>query len=249
MNDFVTGNGLGRPGRPTGRGEPLKGVERWTRAMPRRTELLASPVSAPDLTGPISFLNWPVARTPGRGRKGHRALRHAHLEIDLVPGTEYSSRVPIVHAIEEAFREAEVQELGDLLTLTAGALLGFSAAGYQEVDHWEVRPGGWLSLHHTPRRPHAGSVNAFLEAMRLREWASVRNAREFAARLRGSSGRSLEFVLRRIHRERRHSLTVDLFGSLNERDVRGLVAALGRHLPLLHASVTAVRHDEPRRST
>lgn len=215
--------------------------------MPRKRAPPSSAVSAPDLVGPVSILNWPVASGTGRRRRHPGPARHVHLEVDLVPGTELSSNLPILRQIEDAFREAEVHEMGGLITLAGGALHAFSAVGYPHVDHWEIRPGGWLPLHHLPRGPQAVQAGALLQAMRLKEWESAQDGKEFAARLSGIDGRRLEFQLRRVHRERRHSLSVDLFGSITPRNVQEVVGALARHLPVLHSGVTAVLHDAPRR--
>ena len=214
--------------------------------MPRKAGSEPPAISAPDLTGPVSILNWPVASGGKSRRRRPGPIRHAHLEVDLVPGTEIASSLPILRQLEDALREAEVHEMGSLVVLAGGALHGFSSAGYQYVDHWEVRPGGWLPLHHLPRSPQAVGVGALLQAMRLKEWKTAEGAREFAARLRGGDGRRLEFVLRRIHRERRHSLSIDLHGSFPPQHLHDVVAALGRHLPVLHSNVTSVLHAADR---
>ncbi|HUI38243.1 MAG TPA: hypothetical protein VLY85_01275, partial [Thermoplasmata archaeon] len=136
---------------------------------------------------------------------------------------------------------------GDLLTLTARTLHGFSAAGYRDILHWEVRPGGWLPLHALRRAPSRATVGRLLASLELKEWANVRGARAFAARMRGPGDRQLEFLLRWKHRERRHSLSLDLYGSLTREHVHAVIAALGRHLPILRSEVTAVRHGGRRR--
>ncbi|MGI0131917.1 MAG: hypothetical protein ACREDK_02290 [Thermoplasmata archaeon] len=210
--------------------------------MARRVAPPRPAVSAPDLIGPVSILNWPVAASAPRHHAKLGPLRHVHLEVDLTPGSERTSNLPVLREIEDALREAEVQELGSLISLTGGALHGFAAAGYRQVDHWEIRPGGWLPLHHLPKGPQAVGVGLLLEAMKLRNWDKVEKAREFAGRLSGPGGRRLEFILRRVHRERRHSLSIDLFEPGTVEHVREVVAALSRHLPVLHSSVTSQLH-------
>ena len=152
---------------------------------------------------------------------------------------ERGSHLPLLRELQDALREAEVTEAGDLLTLAAGALAAFAQAGYDRVDHWEVRPGGWLPLHRVPKSPSAGSVGHLLAAMRFDEWASVRDAQEFAARLSARTPARLEFALRRVHRERRHSLTDELSGRFAPPPVETVVGLLTRNLPVLYAAASA----------
>jgi hypothetical protein len=188
----------------------------------------------------VSITQW-VGGSPGPGRRRRReSLRHVRLEIDLERATRSASRIPGVGVIETALREREVVEPGDLPGLIDGILRGCSAVGYRDVLHWETRPGGWLPLHHLPPAPEATGIGALREAVEIRGGPTLASARAFAARLRGPTDRSLEFVVRRVHRERRHSLTIDLHGTLEREEVHALVAALARHLPPLHAEVAAM---------
>lgn len=209
--------------------------------MARRKAPAPLRLSAPDLTGPVSLLDWPLTRPSGRTRRRPRAMEHVHLEVDLLPGMERTSRIPGLHQLEEALREAEVTEEGDLLWLVGGALEAFASVGFRRVDHWEVRPGGWLPLRRVPIGPQVEPVRQFLDALRLDDWKSMAGARELAARLSSPRGDRLELVARRVHRERQHSLTLDLHGVFGREDVHGLVAALHRRLPVLRSQVTAFR--------
>ncbi len=213
--------------------------------MTRRQAPATPPLSAPDLTGPVSFLTWPLVGA-GRGtRPSHRSMEHVHVEVDLVPGTERTTRIPGLRAIEEALREAEVIEEGDLLTLVAGVLEACSAAGWRRVEHWEVRPGGWLPLRHVPGGPQVEPVRQFLDALRMSEWKAMAGARELAARVADPHGNRLEFAVRRTHRERQHALSIDLYGTILRDSVHDLTAQLHRHLPVLHAEVTSFRPSAP----
>ncbi len=209
--------------------------------MPKRRAPVTPALSAPDLTGPVSFLAWPLAQAGHAARPGHRPMEHVHIEVDLLPVMERTTRIPGLRAIEEALREAEVIESGDLLTLTAGALEAFASTGWRRVDHWEVRPGGWLPLRHAPRGPQIEPVRQFLDALRMSEWKAVADARELAARLADPHGNRLEVVVRRAHRERQHALSIDLHGSILRDAVHDLTAALHRRLPVLRAEVTSYR--------
>lgn len=206
------------------------------RKAPRRPAL-----SAPDLVGPVSILNWPLTQGGGSPRHRRRLLEHAHLEVDLVPAIERSVSVPILHQIEIALREAQIVEEGDLLSISAGALHAFSSVGFRRVDHWEVRPGGWLPLRGGPKGPQVRPVAQFLAAMQFDQWNRVRGARELAIRLSGPRGLRAELIVRRIHRERHHTLSIDVTGLFRAPELESLSAALRRHLPVLRSVVTAFR--------
>jgi hypothetical protein len=205
---------------------------------PKRTE---PALSAPDLIGPVSILDWPLLQGGEVRRHARRILEHAHLEVDLVPAMERNVGVPILRQIELALREAQVVEEGDLLSLTAGALHAFSAAGYRRVDHWEVRPGGWLPLRGGPRGPQVRPVNQFLAAMQFDQWTLVRGARELAIRLSSPRGLRAELIVRRVHRERHHTLSIDVTGLFRKSHLEELSASLRRHLRVVRCVVTAFR--------
>lgn len=161
--------------------------------------------------------------------------------MDLLPATERTSSLFGLHQLEELLREAEIVEEGSLLALAAGALAGFAAAGFARVDHWEVRPGGWLPLHRVPRGPQVEPVRQFLDALRTTEWQPMSSARELAGRLSNAAGDRLEFVVRRLHRERQHTLSVVLQGRVRAADVESIAAAVKDRLPLLRARVPYFR--------
>ncbi|MGI0151976.1 MAG: hypothetical protein ACREC5_08585, partial [Thermoplasmata archaeon] len=79
--------------------------------------LPASGLSAPDLTGPVSILNWPVAGPRANRRHRSRPCTHVHLEVDLRP-ERIDATGGAVRRIEKALREREVVEGEDLLRLT-----------------------------------------------------------------------------------------------------------------------------------
>ncbi|MGI0052898.1 MAG: hypothetical protein ACRECR_01375, partial [Thermoplasmata archaeon] len=174
------------------------------------------PTSAPDLIGPVSILNQPVV-AGGRGRRKRALpLRHVHLEIDLAREARRPTRIPILRQVEQALGECLVEEAEDLLVLSEGVLRGCSAAGFGVVERWSPRPavteGPKGALPLDPRE--GTTVHAFLGTMSEAVRSQLQGARGFTAALRASDGRRLAFVLRRIHRERRHALSLDLSGPL-----------------------------------
>jgi hypothetical protein len=193
--------------------------------------------SAPDLIGPVSILNWPVASGPGTRHRRPRPFTHVRLEVDLVPGMERESRLPILRQIEEALNESEIVEEGDLLRLVAGLLHSVAVAGYRRVDHWEVRPGGWLSFAPTPRGPQVEPVGQLVRALQLDQWKPVAGAKEFAGRLSSTHGIRLAFVLRRVHRARRHSISIELTGVFRKREVDALLDAIRSRMPVMRAEL------------
>jgi hypothetical protein len=159
---------------------------------------------------------------------------------------ERTTSIPLLSQLEEALRESEVTERGDLLRLTASLLKACSAAGFRRVDHWEIRPGGWLPLRPLPRGPQVEPVAQFVASLGLDQWKAFANAREFACRLSGTHGNRVALVLRRVHRERTHTISVDLAGFFAGELVERLVDALHRQLPVLRAKVTAFLPAERR---
>lgn len=198
--------------------------------------------SAPDLTGPVSFLNWPVAGPRGVRRHRQRPYTHAHLEIDLKPESLAAGASPVVRRIEKALREREVEESADLLKLTGAVLHGFSAVGFLRVFHWEAEPGGWLPLPNGGRAGSETPLGQFLRALDSPAWKEVAHARSFSLRLGARGNLHADIVIRREHRERRHSLSLDLRGLFPESTVHDVVGALHERVPLQKATVTVVAY-------
>jgi hypothetical protein len=199
-------------------------------------------VSAPDLTGPVSILNWPVSGPGGRRAQKPRALAHVHLEIDLRHERYDEPALPILRQFEQLFRERSVVEQADLLRLAAGALHAFSACGFNRVDHWEMTPGGWLALPEPTHRTLAEPVGHLLRALSSDAWRPYARGREFAVRLSGPTRIQADLVVRRVHRERGHSITVDLRGTFSGRDLDRLARALRERVPVLRSRVVAVQY-------
>jgi hypothetical protein len=117
-------------------------------------------------------------------------------------------------------------------------LHAFSVRGFSRVDHWEIDPGGWLPLPEPTHASLAEPVGHLIRALQSVVWRRLSSAREFSVRLSGHPRIRADLVVRRVHRERGHSVTVDLRGWVAERELQGLVRALRERLPVLRASVS-----------
>jgi hypothetical protein len=193
--------------------------------------------SAPDLVGPTSFLDWPVQGARRTRVQRRRTFAHVRLEVDLQPELERAPALRVFERLESLLREREIVEGEDLLRLTARVLHGFASVGFSRVDHWEVEPGGWLPL---PEPTHARleePLGHLVRALADKHWQGLTARRSFSVRLSGKPPFRADLTVRRLHRERRHTLTIDLHGRFTERDVRGVLAALGRQVPVLRGSV------------
>ena len=184
------------------------------------------------------LVRWSPDLAPSGRAPRARTFHHLHLEIDLEPDVVRDVRLPVFRQLEALIRERQVVEIGDLLRLTGAALEAMTAVGFSRVDHWEVEPGGWLPL---PEPTHPGiiePVGHMLRALRDDRWKHLEGARAFAVRLSGKPKFRVDLVLRRVHRERTHSASVDLRGSVATADPGRVVHALHDRLPVLRAQVT-----------
>ena len=204
-------------------------------------------ISAPDLIGPVSLLNWPLASPSGRRPRRVHRFEWVRAEVTLIPGMERESPLPVVRQLQDLLHEAEIIEEGDLLTLTAALLHACAAVGFRRVDHWELRPGGWLPVRARPHGPQIEPVSEFIGALQQDQWKAVAGARELAGRLSGPAGARLSFTLRRVHRERAPTVTLELSGAFTSVGVERLIAAVRRRLPVLRAAVTEYRPLPTRR--
>lgn len=200
------------------------------------------PSSAPDLTGPTSFLDWPTSLSGEHRPRRPRPFGHVHLEIDLRHERLDEPDVPLLRQFERLLREREVVGPADLLRLSAAAVHAFSGRGFSRVDHWEVQPGGWLPLPEPTHVRLAEPVGHLVRALASPQWHPFATAREFSVRLSGHPKIRADLSVRRVHRERGHAVTVDLRGWISPRDLDGIVRALRERLPVLRAVVTSVEY-------
>ncbi len=160
------------------------------------------------------------------------------VELDLPHELLRPSSVPVVRQIETWLREQEVEEEGSLLVRVGELLHELGGQGYARVDHWEVDPGGWLPL---PEASHAGRfepVAHLVRALKSPAWSPLSSARSFAVRLTSEDGRRADARVLHRHREREHSVTVDLWGPPPEAELRRTVAALRQRLAPLRVRLS-----------
>ncbi len=203
------------------------------------------PVSAPDLTGPTSILDWPIAAAGPSRRRRPPPFGLVRLEIDLRHERLEEPRVPVLRQFERFLREREVVGPADLLRLSAAALHAFASRGFSRVDHWELEPGGWLPLPEATHASLAEPVGHLLRALASPAWSRSADAREFSVRLSGHPKIRADLAVRRVHRERGHSVTVDLRGTITMSELEGLVRALRERLPVLRSAVTGFEYRRP----
>ncbi len=150
------------------------------------------------------------------------------LELDLPHELLKPSSVPLLRQVESWLREQEVEEQGSLLVRAGELLDELGAEGYDRVDHWEVDPGGWLPL---PEAEHAGRIEPvghLVKALRNPAWGVFARARAFSVRLSGDDGRRVDARVLRLHREREHSICLDLWGPTSTAELRRLAGRLRR---------------------
>lgn len=194
-------------------------------------------MSAPDLTGPVSILNWPVAGPPSGRRRRPRLFTHVHLEVDLRPELPAAAG-GIVRRVEKLLGEREVVEARDLLRLSARVLHAFSAVGFVRIYHWEAKPGGWLPLPGGSAEGPAEPLGHLLRALDSDAWATLRGARSLALRLGAVGNLRADVEIRRRHRERQHTLSIDLRGRFPGTTVEDLFGALRSRTQVRASRVT-----------
>ncbi|MGA9839836.1 MAG: hypothetical protein WBF81_02830 [Thermoplasmata archaeon] len=185
----------------------------------------------------MSILDWPLAAA-GRGRRRRsRPYSHVRLDLDLRHEQYREPTIPVLRQVERLLRERSVVEQGNLLRLSAAALHAFSVRGFARVDHWEIEPGGWLALPEPTHKSIAEPVSHLVRALEGAEWRRFASAREFSVRISGHPKVRADLVVRRVHRERGHAMTIDLWGLITDADLNPLLRALRARLPILRASV------------
>ncbi len=190
------------------------------------------PLSAPDLVGPTSILNQPVSGPRGPRRRRARPYRHVRLGVTLEDGKLDTSTAPVLRRFESVLREREVVEGNDLWAIAARCLHAFAAAGYQFVDRWSAEPGGELELPGRHRGRRVEPVGHLLRAVQSPEWAGFAGAKVFSVHLTGSKAAVADVEVRRVHRERRHAIRIDLNGLITPAQVERLAGAVRERLPV-----------------
>ncbi|MEM0129433.1 MAG: hypothetical protein QXG65_04660 [Thermoplasmata archaeon] len=197
-------------------------------------------LSAPDLTGPVSILNWPVAGPRSVRRHRQRPYAHVRIEIDLAP-PEASTEAGLLARLARSVGSRGPRASRALLT-TGGLLLhAFASDGFVRVLHWEVAPGGWLPVAGSapPDGGEAEPLGRFERALAdAGGAAAAARARRLAFRLGATDGRHADVVVRPRSTAFHHAATIDLVGRFPESSVSDLVGAIHRRIPLSRARVT-----------
>ncbi len=150
------------------------------------------------------------------------------VELDLPHELLRPSGLPLVRQLQALLRERAIEEDGSVLVRTAELLDVLAESGYDRVDHWEVVPGGWLPLPEAGHRGRVEPVGHLVRALKSRAWAPFARADGVRVRLSSDRDARADAHVLRLHRERQHSITVDLWGPPPEAQVHRLVERLRR---------------------
>jgi len=194
------------------------------------------PLSAPDLIGPVSILNWPISGASQRRKGPPRPFRHALLEIRLRSSSVQVSKNPILRGLEEALHAAPVVESGAFGRRVVAALHGLSARGFRTVARWQIHPRDILPAPDTNTEP----VSQLLDALMQGGGSGWAKAARFEAELLDGSGNRAAITLQRLHRQGTPGVVLELTGSIPPDDLHAIVGALAQRLPL--ASSHLVRY-------
>jgi hypothetical protein len=200
-------------------------------------------LSAPGLVGPISIVDQPISGPRSNRRARNRPYAHVHLEIDLSAEPNREAEPALLQRLEALLSEKEIVEAADLLRLAAGTLHALSARRFRWIDHWEVQPGGWLPLPERKKHQDAEEpVGELLKALESGAWAPAAKARSFSVRLSDKRGNRADVIVRRVHRERRHALSLDLWGSWTKASIEDVTGSLSARLPVSRSTMTKYQY-------
>jgi hypothetical protein len=207
---------------------------------PREPEpALAAPGIGELLSTPKQTISGP--RSNRRSR--NRPYSHVHLEVDLAPKPPNPAGVPPLEQVAGFLNEKKIVERGTLIMMAAATLHALSARRFRRVDHWEISPGGWLPPPKPGTDPDASEpVGDLLAALESGAWSSGGSSRSFSARLSDLSGARVDVTVRRVHRERRHALTIDLWGSWTKESIQDLVGSISTRLPVIRSRMTKFQY-------
>ncbi|HUJ78218.1 MAG TPA: hypothetical protein VLX64_04335 [Thermoplasmata archaeon] len=175
---------------------------------------------------------------PRTRHQGEATYSHLRVEIDLAHEVLAPNGLEFLGEIRAFLRDRNVEESESLLDLAAAMLHALKECGFSRVDHWEVEPGGWLPL---PEAVHPGieePVGHLLKALASDRWQELATATAFSVRLSGTGDQRADAILRRRHREREHSLTLELRGHIPSYDAHRIVHTLRARLAVLRSQVT-----------
>ena len=140
-------------------------------------------------------------------------------------------------------REREVIEKGTIVLLAGGALHALAARRFRLVNHWEIVPGGWLPPPIVGRKAETDEpVGHLVEALEGENGPKIGSARSFSARLADGSGNAIDMIVRRVHRERRHAMSLDLWGSWTPESVKDVEGSVAQRLPVMKSEMTKFQY-------
>lgn len=163
---------------------------------------------------------------------------HARIEIDLQHELPAASRLPFLEELGAILRERRIEDRDSLAELAAALLNALSTQGFSRVDHWEIDPGGWLPLPEIALTGNGTPVDHLLRTFRGGHADDLARALGFLVRLSGEGEWRADAVLRRIHRERDHTLSVDLWGRFDAHDAHQVITALKERLQVVRVQIT-----------
>ena len=199
------------------------------------------PLSAPDLIGPVSIVNWPTSGASQRRKGPPRPFRHALLEIRLQSPTVQPPKNALLRGLEEAFRSRPVVEAGSFGRRAVATLHGFSARGYRSVVHWETHPPDRIASPGEGEEP----ISTLLTSLSKDGGPGLAGASTFRAVLADTSGNRADITLRRIHREGRPGIILEMTGSIPPAELHGLVGALVQRLPIKSSHLVRYAYGPP----
>ena len=109
-----------------------------------------------------------------------------------------------------------------------------------------MTPGGWLPLPNGgtgSSPPSETPLGQFLRALQSPEWSDAHRARAISLRMGARGNLHADIVIRRVHRERTHTISLDLRGLFLSSTVHDVVGALHERVPLRRANVTMVAYQ------
>ncbi|HLK16333.1 MAG TPA: hypothetical protein VKT78_16120 [Fimbriimonadaceae bacterium] len=163
--------------------------------------------------------------------------------MDLPPVIPELGGDPLLDRLAGFLKERKIVESGTLIVLAAATLHAVAARNFRRVDHWEVLPGGWLPPPVPGKGTEAGEpVGNLIEALEGGGWKSVGKARSFSAKLSDQSGCRVDFTVRRVHRERRHALTLELWGNWTPESVKDIEGSVKTRLPIAQSTMTKFQY-------
>jgi hypothetical protein len=190
-------------------------------------------------------LEWPGSWRAALEADRSVRLAHVRLELDVEHEGYRTGAVSFLEPLTSLLHEREIESAEDLLQMVGELFQALGSAGFKRVDHWEARPGGWLPLPEATHATLAEPITHLERALAHPAWAAVGKAHSFAVRLSGPERLRLDVVVRRVHRERLHAVSLELWGDFHRRLVEDLVVRLHDDLPLARAEVVAVEGVRP----